>query len=481
MPDTASLMTAREGLVLAKKKNPKIRNHRPPRNINVGMIIFAIIFVYMLFSVYTYMKKEKVEFYEVVEGNIVSDHQYTGIILRDERVEQTDRAGYINYYVREGKRAAIGSRIYSIDETGSLAAFLEQNPEANVTLTDANLADIKRQLSAFSMNYDNRKFDDMYDLKYSLEAAVLEYVNFNSLGNLDALMQQTGITFKQVTAPVSGVVSYSIDGYEGLTPDQVTEEIYDRTNYTKAITKAGQLMEPNTPVYKLVTSDDWSIVFPLTDEDVGEYSGRKKLNITFTAGGLETEGDFSVITGGDGKQYGKLDFNQYMIQFVADRYVTFEVDTARMDGLKIPVTSVVTKDFYLVPTEYMVQGGDSSDTGFMKETYSENGTSVEFVPATIYYSTDDDYYIDMSENSPFKAGDYVVKPDSMDRFQIGASASLEGVYNINKGYAVFKQIEILKSNGEYYTIKKGTKYGLSVYDHIVLNADSVYEGKLIYQ
>ena len=69
----------------------------------------------------------------------------------------------------------------------------------------------------------------------------------------------------------------------------------------------------------------------------------------------------------------------------------------------------------------------------------------------------------------------------MDRFQIGASASLEGVYNINKGYAVFKQIEILKSNGEYYTIKKGTKYGLSVYDHIVLNADSVYEGKLIYQ
>ena len=45
------------------------------------------------------MKKEKVEFYEVVEGNIVSDHQYTGIILRDERVEQTDRAGYIKLSV----------------------------------------------------------------------------------------------------------------------------------------------------------------------------------------------------------------------------------------------------------------------------------------------------------------------------------------------------------------------------------------------
>lgn len=40
------------------------------------------------------MKKEKVQFYEIVEGNIVNDRQYTGIILRDERVESTDRAGY---------------------------------------------------------------------------------------------------------------------------------------------------------------------------------------------------------------------------------------------------------------------------------------------------------------------------------------------------------------------------------------------------
>lgn len=87
----------------------------------------------------------------------------------------------------------------------------------------------------------------------------------------------------------------------------------------------------------------------------------------------------------------------------------------------------------------------------------------------------------MGENAPLKAGDYVVKPDSQDRYQIGSSASLQGVYNINKGYAVFKQIEILNSNDEYYTIKKGTSYGLSVYDHIVLNADTVYEGELIYQ
>lgn len=464
-----------------KKKNPKIVRYRRPLNLNVGMIIFAIIFVYMAFSVYTYMKKEKIQFYEVVEGNIVNDSEYTGIILRDEEVQYTDRAGNINYYIREGKRAAVGTRIYSIDETGSMADFLENNPEANVTLTDANLSDIKRQLSTFSMNFSEERFEDIYDLQYTLEAAVIEYVNFNALGNLDALVRQSGISFLQVKSPASGVVSYAIDGYESLEPSQVSGDVFERSNYSKAITKAGDLIEKSAPVYKLVKSDDWSIVFPLTEEDVTELTGQSRLMVSFRSEDLEIMGDFAIITGSDGKPYGKLDFNQYMVQFVSDRYVTFELASEKVDGLKIPVTSVTTKNFYLIPVEYMTQGGDSSTSGFMKEIYTESGTAFEFVPTTIYYATDEHYYIDMGENSPLKAGDYVVKQDSNDRYQIGSSASLQGVYNINKGYAVFKQIEILKSNEEYYTIRKGMRYGLSVYDHIVLDAKTVYEGQLIYQ
>ena len=94
---------------------------------------------------------------------------------------------------------------------------------------------------------------------------------------------------------------------------------------------------------------------------------------------------------------------------------------------------------------------------------------------------EDNYYIEMGGENGFNAGDYIVKPDSTDRYQIGASASLQGVYNINKGYAVFKQIDVLASNDEYYTIKKNMTYGLAVYDHIVLDASTVSEGELIYQ
>jgi hypothetical protein len=466
---------------LAGKKNKKIVKYRKPMNLNVGMIIFAIIFVYMSFNVYTYIKKEKIQFYEVVEGNIVNDHQYTGIALRTESVQNTEYAGYINYYVREGKRAGIGTRIYSIDETGSLSGALDLASDSALTLTDSNIVDVKRQLVSFSTGWSDMDFDDVYDLQSTLEASVLEYVNFNAVGNLDSLMEESGATFQQVRAPQSGVVSYAIDGFENIQAEQINAEAFTKTGYERAITKAGQEIAANAPVYKLVTSNNWSVVFPLSEKDVEEYGGKASLHVTFLSNDLETEGDFSIITGSDGASYGKLDFDKYMVQFVADRFIRFEVDSDRVAGLKIPVTAVTSKNFYLVPVSYMTTGGDSSDTGFMKESYSENGTSVDFVPTTIYYSTDEYCYIDMSDKAQISAGDYLVRPDSTDRYQVGQSASLQGVYNINKGYAVFKQIEILNSNDEYYTIRKGMNYGLSVYDHIVLNADTVYEGELVYQ
>lgn len=464
-----------------KKKNKKIVRYRRPLNLNVGVIIFAIIFIYMSFSVYTYIRKDKIQFYEVAEGGIVSQKDYTGIALREESVQVTDRSGYINYYVREGKRASVGTRIYSIDESGSMEAMLEENPDAAVNLTDRNLADIKRQLSAFSMNSSNVQFDEIYDLQYTMEATVLEYANFNALGQLDRMLQDEGTSFFQVTAPVAGVVSYAIDGFENLQPSEVHEELFSRSDYSKAITKAGQLVEQSAPVYKLVTSDNWSVVFPLSEEDVEEYSGKTSLTVRFASTDLEASGAFSIVSGSDGKPYGKLDFNKYMVQFISDRYISFEVVSRQEEGLKIPATAVTTKNFYLVPVSYLTQGGDSSESGFMKEVYSEAGTTYSFVPTTIYYSTDEFYYIDAGEQSSLQAGDYIVKQDSNERYQIGPTATLEGVYNINKGYAVFKQIEVLSSNEEYYTVQKGTSYGLSVYDHIVLDASTVYEGQLIYQ
>lgn len=463
-------------------KNSKIIRYKKPMNINIGMIIFAVIFIYLSFSVYTYISRDKIKFYEVVEGSIVNDKVYTGIIFRDETIKKTEKTGYINYYIREGKKASVGAKVYSIDETGQMKTFLEEQQGSEVTVSEDTIYNIKKQLTSACLNYNDNAFYKIYDEKYSLQSIVSDNMQFNSLDNIDAVLKEKGINYEQVHSDRSGIISYAMDSLDGLQPSDITESSFDKSGYTKTMNKAGVPIEGGTPVYKVITSEDWSVVFQISDEDKALYDGKEKIKIKINNGNLTFSGRYSLITGADGKSYGKLDFDKYMVQFASSRFLDFEIITEEAEGLKIPVSSVVSKEFYTVPTEYLTQGGDGSDSGFYKEVYSETGeASIVFTPSSIYGSTDGIYYVDKSEKGEFKSGDYIVKPDSSERYQVGPVASLNGVYNINKGYAVFRIIKEIANNGEYYTIETGSKYGLSVYDHIVLDSSTVTEGQIIYQ
>lgn len=465
-------------------KNKKIVRYRKPLNINVGMIIFAVIFIYLSFSVYTYLRKEHIQFYEVVEGSIVNNKEYNGILFRDETIENAPQTGYVNYYVREGKRAGAGARVYSLDETGELGKFLEENQSSGDSISAENMSDLKKQLSSFCLSYNDKRFDSVYDAKYTLQASVTEYMNFNALGDMDAQLKAQGINYKQISTSHPGIISYITDSFDGVDPESVTADSFDRSKYTRKVGRAGELVEVGTPVYKLITSENWSIVFQMDDKDKEQFAAQEKLTIEPVGSDMKFRGTYSTFTDSDGNLYGRLDFDRYMIQFESERFLTFEVSSEETQGLKIPVSAVTEKEFYTIPIDYMTNGGNGTDDeiGFNKEVYDENGnSSVQFVTPEVYSSTDEYYYIEKSDDGLIKSGDYIVKPDSNERYQVGATEKLTGAYNINKGYAVFKQVTVLADSGEYYIIEKGTKYGLSVYDHIVLDASTVTDGQIVYQ
>ena len=71
-----------------------------------------------------------------------------------------------------------------------------------------------------------------------------------------------------------------------------------------------------------------------------------------------------------------------------------------------------------------------------------------------------------------------MKDGSTERFIVGDTAELEGVYNMNKGYAVFRKISIIDKNEDYCIIEKGTPYGIAQFDNIVENASKVSESQI---
>ena len=104
---------------------------------------------------------------------------------------------------------------------------------------------------------------------------------------------------------------------------------------------------------------------------------------------------------------------------------------------------MIPKDYYVSAKKDSSDSSSVSQSGFRKETYADGKTVGVITPCTIYYADDEYYYVDAGENSELKAGDFLTKDDSEERYQIGMTQTVQGVYNINRGYAVFRRIEIL--------------------------------------
>ena len=459
----------------------KIVPLRRRSQLNIGVVILGIFLMYIVFTVAGYMGRSKVTYYEVCDGDIVKNTEHTGIILRDETVEYAPSTGYVNYFVSAGKRVSVGSSVYALDETGGLSQYLQNNSLSEASVSDDDLRTIQKQLSKYSSSWSDTNFNTVYMMSSYVDSAILEYAGMNTLDNLDQLLSGTGITYKCERAAYTGVLSLDIDGYEALTPEKVTADDFDRSSYHYSYVKSGAIVEKDAPIYKIIKSEDWSIVMQLTEEERLQYSSYTSLPITFSSLNIHVNAPYYQFTGADGNYYGRLSLSKYMVDFFNSRFVSFDIDVDSSSGLKIPKSSVTSKTFLTIPIDYLTKGGDGIEDGFLKEVYVDGVQYAQFTKVELYNNDGENYYIDMSINSPIQPGDVILKPETNERLTLTETAVMSGVYNINKGYAVFKQIDVIDSNDEYYIIRRNQRYGLNVYDHILLDPTGVNEGDFIYE
>lgn len=456
-----------------------IRTYRKPLNINLGMMIFLAIFIYIIICVVMSLNQKKIVPYEVKIGSLSTDNLYTGMAIRQETVINSEYAGYINYYAREGERVGCYNLVCTVDETGQLKDMISEQNAENSALSDTDLREVKAGIINFRSGFQKQNFDRVYDIKYELEGTVLKLANINVLQNMEALNSTGNGIVNLCRSPQSGIISYFTDGFESVTPETVTQADFDR-QYQKTNLIGNELVSPGDPIYKLSTNENWSVIIPVTRTKAAELEEAEYVKVKFLKDQNESWGEVRIWDKGADGVFAQLSFTNSMISFVNERFLDIELIMERQSGLKVPKSAITTKEFFLVEKEYVTKGGNAGGYGVLRETAGENGLlTTEFVATQIYHETDTDYYLD---NSALRVGDHIVKPESAETYTISRSATLKGVYNINKGYADFKEIQILyDDNEEYAIIKSNTTYGLSEYDHIVLDAQSVDLNEFIYE
>ncbi|MDO4614117.1 MAG: HlyD family efflux transporter periplasmic adaptor subunit [Lachnospiraceae bacterium] len=437
--------------------------------LNIGTIIFGILFIYIAASVVILMSANHIASYRVTSGPLAKNQTYTGLAIRSERVVTTDTSGYVTYYAAENSKVKKKGVIFGISSQQLIASDEE--------LDEKTLRNVKDQIISFTGGFDQSDFYETYSLKYQIEGTILN----TALGDLTDMDLSNSFTVNGQTVNISdseGIVLYSTDGYENVDISNFDGDLLDEKAYSFTALKTTDRVNAGDPVYKLVNSEDWSLIIPLTAKQIAKLDTVDRIKVKFLKDGATETAAFTIFTDEDGSYYGKLDFSTGLIRYIGSRFLRVELVTNTQTGLKIPVSSVTEKEFYTVPSEYMTYGGDSNDSGFMKMTTNPESGQEEavFIKTTIYDEENNLCYIDSDD---FSVGDIIVKPDSnSDRFIVRETASLEGVYNINKGYAIFRRVEMIERNEDYILVKEGTNYGINEFDNIVLDSSKVKESQI---
>lgn len=452
-----------------KKKEKKEKVEKPKKKFKIFYIfrvlfvIFIIVVGYIVFNFVKLFSRESIQVYEVNTGEIVNVDRHKGMIYRDEAVARANRPGYINFYVANRAKVSRGSFIYTINDTPSKVDTFD--------LKSDDIASIRKNVKMYANNIDNINFSNVYTYKQNINSLIDEINVVKQLENID--IEKEIRAKEKGFAKYAGIVSLVVDGFEEQDILDFNDDLI--RNYSPSNDmKEDKVVKGNDKIYKIVKNPEFSIAF---DSDY-DYDNLKNKNIKVKFGYDDIVADARIesFISNDGNKHFKINIVDFPEKFIDKRVVEFEIENKKISGYKVPVKSLVSKNCYMIPKNMLEVDDDTKENVFYKIT--KEGT-IEKVTCNISKEDEKNYYISINDSlSMLKYGD-VLTNKYHDNYSLSEVVKLDGVYNINKGYAVFKNVDVVDKTNEYAIIKKGTINGITLYDHIVLDATDVVEGDLI--
>ena len=460
-------------MMLFKKKTKSVeleenKDIKPKRKVfylfRVLFAILIIVAIYIIFNSVKIFNSKKLKIYEVTTGEIVNVDRHKGFIYRDESIATCQNSGYINFYVANSDRVKRGAFIYTINDEPNVVKPIDLSKED------------KKYIRQNILMLNNNITDYDYSYVYSAKNALNEIINeINLVKQFEDINIQNEISAKEKGySRYAGLVSFLIDGYENSDISDFTNELIRKYDLSKIVTQKKEVVS-NDQIYKIIKSPEFVIAFD-SSYDYDNYQKSSNVHVKFVYENVTTNGHIESFIGSDGKKHFKLYVTDYPEKFIDKRVVEFEIENKKISGYKIPVKSIVSKNCYKIPKGMLERDLETDENIFYKT--GANGVREKF---TCNISKEDEnyYYISIDDTlSKLKYGDVLINKYN-DTFSLNEVSKLNGVYNMNKGYAIFKNIEIIDQTNEYAIVKKQTLNGISLYDHICLNASEVSEGDLI--
>lgn len=458
----------------AKKKSTHL-------HINLGTLIFLIIVIYLMAYILSYIGKSKLAIYEVSASDIVDSIGGTGVALRKESLVDTTQSGYINYYVQEGSMISKNGIVYTVDTTGKVQKYLKGILDKKNSVSQDEKEQVVERLKVFSEGYTDNNFSLLYEMQSDISNTLLAYTDTILAKNQEELAQKYGQNaYITVTTAKEGIVSFLSDGLESLNQQAVTKDTFVNKKKMKDL-RTDKKQKAGTPVYRLVEGQDWQMMIPLSKNDYSRLKKREEdtqtIQVTFHKDNFTTSTKYHCLKK-DERYYVVLSFDNYIQRYLNQRYLYVSLTLSETEGLKIPSSSLVKKDVYKIPKSFLVNGSNSSkkeQVNIMKT--NKKGEKILTQTSVDVYKTDDAYaYVSSAD---LTKGTVISETNKEKIYTLKDTTQIQGVYIVNRGYTVFKQVEMVERN-EDYCIVSAQNSGIELYDRIILNSDTVKEDQVIY-
>ena len=364
---------------------------------NITTIMFGVLLLYMIITVILYATSGHVTSYQVTVGPLTKNPVCNALAIRQEQIVPAGGSGYIDYYAREGMQVRKNGSVYALDN--------QKTETSDIDLSAEQLEKMRASMAKFSYGFQGSDFYDTYSFKYELQGNILHAsgVMESSDNSQETENEDSGVLKGQAigdsvslgnqkifTSPEAGVVVYSTDGYEEKNPETLTENDFDEKAYKKTELLTNEKIKKGEPVYKVITSEEWTLMVPLTDKLAATIADRSSIKVKFLKDGESQNGTLSIVTIGEQK-VAQIQLKNGMARYASDRFLEIELVVNTRSGLKIPVSSIVTKEFYLIPRDFLANGNNTEGKGFIRELQHKNKASTtEFVEAVIYKETDEE-------------------------------------------------------------------------------------------
>ena len=331
----------------------------------------------------------------------------SGYVVRQEQVLPDESSGLLQLVREEGERVSAGGVVAAVfadqasldlqTEIADLTSRIEQlqyaqEAELGVEVTQRLDTQINQGILSYQASLAAGRFQDAEEQGSTLRSQILKR-DFSVSGSEDLTVQlqelqsqlqtlesQAAGSVRRITAPVSGLYSAVVDGYEEvLTPDSL-EDLTPSALKSLTADETAQ-----SRVGKLILGEDWYYAAVMTAQEAQELEDADGELLLRFAQGVDTDLPVTleyVSAEENGQAVVVLRGDLYLSELTLLREQSAQIIISGVEGIRIPreALRIVTE------TEELEDGSVEETT--VTGVYCVSGREAEFKPVTVLYSNE---------------------------------------------------------------------------------------------